>query len=536
EAVHKELGDSLVRATTTASSLEAKQDNGNINKTQSKATPNEPSSQGTNSSGDPRCQETIGDTTAQTRFESVFKHFNDSLLVRGFLNLEKTKTSQHNEIASLKSKVKKLKMRNRSRTYKLKRIYKVSLTVRVESSDNKESLGYELKDLKLKEFDKIQEMFDRAFKRSLMETILDEEEVAIDAIPLAVKSLRIVDWKIHKEGKKSYYQIMRADGKSHMYTIFSQMLKSFDREELEDLYKLVKARYGSTRSVDSMDYLLLSDLKTMLHHEGLCTIRCGNCKKIRHQTRDCRITVNPNTQGAAVGNQHGSVCYECGRSRHFRKYCPKLRNQNCGNQTRNKTGGNEVTAKAYIIGGGGTNPDSNVVTGLLGHPFNIDLMPVELGSFDVIIGMDWLAKYHALIVYDEKVVCIPYGDKVLIIRGDNCDDGSKLNIISYTKTQKYIQKGCQVYLAQVTSKKAEDKSEEKRLEDVPIVWEFPNVFPEDFPGLPPARQVKFQIDLVPGATPVARAPYRLAPAEIQELSTQLQELSDRGFIRPSSPP
>ncbi|GJR67126.1 putative reverse transcriptase domain-containing protein [Tanacetum coccineum] len=101
-------------------------------------------------------------------------------------------------------------------------------------------------------------------------------------------------------------------------------------------------------------------------------------------------------------------------------------------------------------------------------------MPVELSSFNVIIGMDWLAKYHALIVYDEKVIRIPYGDE--------------------------------------------------------------EVFPEDLPGLPPARQVEFRIDLVPGAAPVARAPYRLAPVEMQELSTQLQELSNRGFIRPSSSP
>nr|GFC74414.1 putative reverse transcriptase domain-containing protein [Tanacetum cinerariifolium] len=82
----------------------------------------------------------------------------------------------------------------------------------------------------------------------------------------------------------------------------------------------------------------------------------------------------------------------------------------------------------------------------------------------------------------------------------------------------------------------EDKSEEKRLEDVPIVREFPEVFPEDLPGLPPARQVEFQIDLVPGAAPVAQAPYQLAPDEMLELSTQLQELSDKGFIRPSSSP
>ncbi|GKA47564.1 putative reverse transcriptase domain-containing protein [Tanacetum coccineum] len=85
-------------------------------------------------------------------------------------------------------------------------------------------------------------------------------------------------------------------------------------------------------------------------------------------------------------------------------------------------------------------------------------------------------------------------------------------------------------------KEAKDKSEEKRLEDVPIVKDFPEVFPEDLSGIPPARQVEFQIDLVPGAAPVARVPYRLAPSEMKELAKQLQELSDNGFIRPSSSP
>ncbi|GJR15545.1 ribonuclease H-like domain-containing protein [Tanacetum coccineum] len=166
--------------------------------------------------------------------------------------------------------------------------------------------GYKLKDLKSKGFDSIQEMFDRAFKRvntfedfrtelvegkekragtelaqeitkkqkveddketteikKLMEIIPDEEEVAIDAIPLAVKSPSIVDWKIHKEGRKSYYQIIRADGKSQMYMIFSHMLKSFEREELETLYKLVKVKYESTRPLEDLDLLLWGDLKTM---------------------------------------------------------------------------------------------------------------------------------------------------------------------------------------------------------------------------------------------------------------------------------
>ncbi|GKG24803.1 hypothetical protein Tco_0395431 [Tanacetum coccineum] len=82
----------------------------------------------------------------------------------------------------------------------------------------------------------------------------------------------------------------------------------------------------------------------------------------------------------------------------------------------------------------------------------------------------------------------------------------------------------------------ENKSGEKRLEDIPVVSEFPEVFLKDLPGLPPVRQVEFQIDLIPGAALVTRAPYRLAPSEMQELSDQLQELADRGFVRPSTSP
>ncbi|GJV54927.1 hypothetical protein Tco_1455932 [Tanacetum coccineum] len=102
--------------------------------------------------------------------------------------------------------------------------------------------------------------------------------------------------------------------------------------------------------------------------------------------------------------------------------------------------------------------------------------------------------------------------------------------------QKYILKGCPIFLAHVTIKEIKDKSEKKRLEDVPIVRNFPEVFPKDLPGLPPTRLMEFQIDLIPGVAPVARAPYRLAPSEMKELSEQLKELSDKGFIRPSSSP
>ncbi|GJX93657.1 putative reverse transcriptase domain-containing protein [Tanacetum coccineum] len=156
-------------------------------------------------------------------------------------------------------------------------------------------------------------------------------------------------------------------------------------------------------------------------------------------------------------------------------------------------------------------------------------MPVELGNFDVIVDIDWLANHHAMIVCDEKIMRIPYGDEVLIVQGDRNGEGKKLklSIISCTKTQKYIKKGYPTFLVQVKKKETEDKSEEKQLEDVPIVRDLPEVFPENLPGLPLTRQVEFLIDLVPGAAPVARAPYRLASSELQELSAQLQEHSDK---------
>ncbi|GKC20757.1 reverse transcriptase domain-containing protein, partial [Tanacetum coccineum] len=205
----------------------------------------------------------------------------------------------------------------------------------------------------------------------------------------------------------------------------------------------------------------------------------------------------------------------------YRNKCPKLKNQTRGNKAENKS--NEARGKVYVLGGGEANPDSNVITGtfllnnhyasmlfylgadrsfvssafnalldvipstldvsyaielvdrrvaetntvlrgytlgLLGHPFNIDLMPVKLGSFDVIISMDWLANHHAVIIYDEKIMQIPFGDDVLIVQGDRSvkEKKSTLSIISCTKTQKYIMKGCQIFLAQVTKKETKDKS------------------------------------------------------------------------------
>ncbi|GJW37526.1 reverse transcriptase domain-containing protein [Tanacetum coccineum] len=208
--------------------------------------------------------------------------------------------------------------------------------------------------------------------------------------------------------------------------------------------------------------------KCNYHHDGPCAPKCHKCNRVGHLARDCRSTANANTANNQKGTGSGQkpTCYECGVQGHFKRDCPKLKNNNRGNQ-----GGNgNAPAKVYAVGRAGTNPDSNVVTGtfllnnryasvlfdtgadrsfvstafssqiditpstldhyydveladgriirlntilrgctlnFLNHPFNIDLMPVELGSLDVIIGMDCLAKYHAIIVCAEKIIRIP---------------------------------------------------------------------------------------------------------------------------------
>ncbi|GKB24891.1 putative reverse transcriptase domain-containing protein [Tanacetum coccineum] len=282
--------------------------------------------------------------------------------------------------------------------------------------------------------------------------------------------------------------------------------------------------------------------KCNYQYDGQYAPKCTNFNWNGHLARDSRSqSTAANNQRALWANKRVSLelsvdsqwaisQYECGAQGHFKRDCPKLKNNNRGNQ-----GGNgNAPAKVYVVGHAGTNPDSNIVkstfllnnryasvfidTGvdrsfmsttfssqiditptaldhyydvkladgriirlntilkgctlnILNNPFNIDLMPVELGSFDAIIGMDWLVKYQAIIMCAEKIV---------------------------------------LFMENVTTKETEDKSEKKRFEDVPIVRDFPNVFPEDFLGLPPTRQVEFKIDLIPGAAP--------------------------GFIRPSSSP
>nr|GEV72339.1 hypothetical protein [Tanacetum cinerariifolium] len=279
----------------------------------------------------------------------------------------------------------------------------------------------------------------------------------------------------------------------------------------------------------------------------------GNMPKSSGNTN----VVNAQSDNRAIPKGNGF--FKCGAPRHFKRDCPKLKNKDGGNV--NAQGWVYAVGNAEKKGNASRDPDSNVIMGmfllnnlyasilfdtgadrsfistafsslidivptplgnsydveladgkivaimrgctlnLLNHPFNIDLMPVELGSFDVIIDMDWLRRCHTVIVYDEKLVRVPYGNETLIFRGDKSNDEKEswLTIISCSKAQEYIAKGCQIFLAQISTKKEEDNSEGKQLKDVPIVRDFPEVFPEDLSSLPLARPVEFQINLIPGA-------------------------------------
>nr|GEU83320.1 hypothetical protein [Tanacetum cinerariifolium] len=204
-------------------------------------------------------------------------------------------------------------------------------------------------------------------------------------------------------------------------------------------------------------------------------VTCRNCGKRGHKAKSCH------REGVAIGanTEPIKVCYKCGDPNHLANsdWCPNRKNQ----------GGRNASGHVYAVKDVEQAQGPNVV--IVNHLFEIDLMPIELGTFDVIIGMDWLVALDAVIVCGKRELTLP-----------------------------------------------EKEKSEKHLEDVPVIRDFPKEFPDDLPGFPLPRQVKFKIDLVPGAAPIARAPYLLAPSEMKELSEQLKELLEKGFIRPSSSP
>nr|GEY93153.1 reverse transcriptase domain-containing protein [Tanacetum cinerariifolium] len=255
--------------------------------------------------------------------------------------------------------------------------------------------------------------------------------------------------------------------------------------------------------------------KCTLHHTRPCTVKCQTCNKVGHLTKNCK------NKRPATGSNLLPVlvtCHAYKEKGHYKKTNNVITGKFLLNQCLARELFDSGADKSFVsmtfasmlnippitldttydieMADGNLVGTNTVIQGctmiLLNQPFKVNLMPIKLGSFDVVIGMDWLSKNHARIICDEKVIHIPIDGETLIIRV------------------------------------MEKKSNEKRLEDIPVFRELAEVFPKNLPGLPPVRQAKFQIDLIPGAAPVARAPYRLAPLEMQELSDQLQELADRG--------
>ncbi|XP_076958702.1 uncharacterized protein LOC143634546 [Bidens hawaiensis] len=152
-----------------------------------------------------------------------------------------------------------------------------------------------------------------------------------------------------------------------------------------------------------------------------------------------------------------------------------------------------------------------------------------MGSFDVIVGIDWLTLYHVEVVCFEKFLRIPLKNgRILNVFGDT--PTYKLNLMSCFQARCYLLKKYVAFVALVVDK----EHKENKISDIPILRNFPDDFPDDVSGIPPTRQVEFRIELILGANPISKAPYRLAPSEMQELLSQLQEISDKGFFRLSS--
>ncbi|GJY92219.1 putative reverse transcriptase domain-containing protein [Tanacetum coccineum] len=267
-----------------------------------------------------------------------------------------------------------------------------------------------------------------------------------------------------------------------------------------------------------------------MFHFGNCPMKCNKCGKRGHIAKDCR------GKGVATGanTEPIKVCYKCGDPNHLAnsELCPekkKLDGRNAGGHiyavkdVDQAQGPNVVTGtfllnnryfnmlfdsgsdKSFInaslihlfdneperisasyeveLADGRIASTNTVLKGctlnLVNHLFKIDLMPIELGAFDVIIGMDWLADNDAVIICGKKEVHIPIKNRTLVVKGDS--NSSRLKVISCIKARKYIERGCHLFLAHITEK---EKSE-KRLEDVPVICDFPEVFPDDLPGTPP---------------------------------------------------
>nr|GEY91442.1 hypothetical protein [Tanacetum cinerariifolium] len=212
--------------------------------------------------------------------------------------------------------------------------------------------------------------------------------------------------------------------------------------------------------------------KCHFHHNGPCTQKCHKCNKIGHIARDCRSSGNANVANAQRNNganPKGNGCFECGATGHFKRDCPKLKNKD--GEKRNAPGWVYAVRNAEKRGNASRDVDSNVVTGtfLLNNRYASIL-------FDIGADRSFISTAFSSLI---DIVPTPLGNSYDVKLADG--------------------KIVEIFLAQISAKKKEDMSEGKQLKDVPVIWDYPEVFPEDLSGLPPARPVEFQIDLIPRA-------------------------------------
>ena len=216
------------------------------------------------------------------------------------------------------------------------------------------------------------------------------------------------------------------------------------------------------------------------------------------------------------GSTHSYICSELALER-------ELSVEELGEniQVTNPLGHSAIVSKVYM----------HCPISIQSQTFPANLIQLPFREFNVILGMDWLSEHRAIVDCLNKKLSIRTSvDKELTVVGEKSE--CLPNVISAMKAQRLIRKGCQAYLIYAL----ESKENKPELKNIPTVCDFPEVFPEELPGLPPEREVQFAIDVLPDAAPVSKAPYRMAPVELKELKTQLQELLDKGFIRPSISP
>ena len=160
--------------------------------------------------------------------------------------------------------------------------------------------------------------------------------------------------------------------------------------------------------------------------------------------------------------------------------------------------------------------------------FFVNLIALPFHEFDLILGMDWLSKHRAIVDCDKKTVVLKCSDlsevTVHCIRS-----GLVSNVISAMQVRRFLRKGCEAFLALVL----DSKRGHVNLEDILVIKEYPDVFPKELLSLPHERELDLSIEVLLGTTPISRAPYRMAPTELKELKTKLQELLDKGFVQPS---